>query len=62
MKTSIIGLGPMGRRHIRVVKDLGLEICGLCDKSQTAIEKSKAELGFQKEIFLNNSKEIFKNS
>ncbi len=62
MKTSIIGLGPMGRRHIQVVKELGLEISGLCDKSQTAIEKTKAEFGFSDELFFDNAEKMLKKN
>lgn len=62
MKTSIIGLGPMGRRHIQVVKELGLEISGLCDKSQSAIEKTKAEFGFSNELFFDDAEKMLKKN
>ncbi len=31
MRTAIVGLGRMGRRHLEVVRRLGLEVVGVCD-------------------------------
>jgi predicted dehydrogenase len=32
MKAAIMGVGRMGRRHIQVVRDLGLDLVGVCDQ------------------------------
>jgi len=33
MKTAILGVGRMGQRHIQVVRDLKLELVGICDQN-----------------------------
>ncbi|MBF0386274.1 MAG: Gfo/Idh/MocA family oxidoreductase [Candidatus Omnitrophica bacterium] len=43
MKTAIIGAGRMGRRHMQVVREMGLELAGICDVSQQALALAAAE-------------------
>jgi len=62
MNAVVIGLGPMGRRHIQVVKDLGLNIVGLCDKSEDAIKKVLETNDFQTQIFFKDGKEMFEKT
>jgi len=62
MKVAIIGLGPMGRRHIQVVKELGLNIVGLCDKSEDAIQKVRETNDFQTQIFFKDANEMFEKT
>lgn len=45
MKTAVIGTGRMGRRHIQVVKELGLELVGVCDRREDALALSLQEQG-----------------
>ena len=45
MKAVVIGAGRMGRRHVRVVRDLGLELVGLADASAPALEAARSEDG-----------------
>jgi predicted dehydrogenase len=41
MKVAIIGMGPMGVRHIAAVgKVLGLELSAVCDSRPEALEKT----------------------
>lgn len=37
MKTTVIGVGRMGQRHIQVVRDLGLPLAGICDMNPEAL-------------------------
>lgn len=43
MKTVIIGVGRMGRRHIQVVKELGLELTGVCDSNPDSLAVAAKE-------------------
>jgi predicted dehydrogenase len=43
MKVAVIGAGRMGRRHVQVVKDLGLELAGLADANRDALAGAAAE-------------------
>lgn len=43
MKLAVIGVGRMGRRHIRVVKDLDLELVGVCDYQPESLALAEKE-------------------
>lgn len=43
MQVAIIGVGRMGRRHIQVVRDLGLELAGICDTSPESLALAARE-------------------
>ena len=43
MKTAVIGAGRMGRRHIQIVRDLGLDLAGVCDSSADALASAQKE-------------------
>lgn len=45
MRVAVIGLGRMGRRHVQVVRGLGMQIVGLCDQSPQSIDATRKELG-----------------
>ena len=45
MKTAVIGVGRMGRRHVQVIRDLGLELVGVCDQSTEALALTGEEHG-----------------
>jgi predicted dehydrogenase len=45
VKTVVIGAGRMGRRHIQVVRDAGLDLVGICDSSPDALILAQNELG-----------------
>ena len=45
MKAAIIGVGRMGRRHIQVVRDVGLKLVGVSDQSDESIKLACQEYG-----------------
>lgn len=45
MKTAVIGLGRMGRRHLENVMALGLNLVGICDARPEALETAARERG-----------------
>ncbi len=45
MKTAVIGCGRMGRRHIQVVRELGLDLRGICDINRDGLEATAREFG-----------------
>lgn len=45
MRTAIIGLGRMGRRHVQVARNLGLTVAGVHDANPAATWEAAAELG-----------------
>jgi predicted dehydrogenase len=47
MKTAVIGLGRMGRRHLENVRALGLELVGLCDARSDALAAAAQEAGLE---------------
>jgi predicted dehydrogenase len=45
MRTAIIGTGRMGRRHIQVVRELDLNLVGICDLNAGALSLAMEEHG-----------------
>ncbi len=45
MKTVVLGTGRMGRRHIQVVRELGLDLAGICDSNPEALALAEKEQG-----------------
>ena len=43
MRTAILGVGRMGRRHIQVVRQLGFDLIGVFDVSQTSLKLAQDE-------------------
>lgn len=43
MRVAVIGLGRMGRRHVEVVRGLGLDVVGVCDQSQECLDIARRE-------------------
>jgi len=50
MKFCVIGLGRMGRRHLRVAKNLGFDIVGVFDPLPESIRLAKEEEGISDDI------------
>ena len=50
MKTVVLGAGRMGRRHIHVVKQMGLDLIGVCDSNPEALSLAEAEEDVSKEL------------
>lgn len=50
MKTVVLGTGRMGRRHIQVVKQLGLDLVGICDLNLEALALAEKEQGVPAEL------------
>jgi len=42
---AVIGVGRMGRRHVRSLTDLGLEVVGICDPKTESLQLTEVELG-----------------
>jgi predicted dehydrogenase len=55
MKTVVIGSGRMGRRHIQVVKDMGLELVGICDINPEALALAEKEQGVPSRLHHTNA-------
>src|SRR5260370_4873358 len=60
MKAAIIGAGRMGRRHIQVVHDLGLELSGICDQSSESLEIAGQEYAVPSERRFTDASDLLK--
>jgi len=45
MKGAVVGVGRMGCRHVQVIRDLGLELVGICDSRADALAAAAKEAG-----------------
>jgi predicted dehydrogenase len=50
MRTVVLGAGRMGRRHIQVVKEMGLDLVGICDPNRDALASAEKEQGVSAEL------------
>jgi predicted dehydrogenase len=62
MKTVIIGAGRMGRRHIQVVRELGLNLVGICDLNPAALLSAADELGVPHELHFIDIRQMLKQT
>lgn len=58
MKTAIIGMGRMGRRHVKVVRTLGLDLVGVCDQNSAALQEAAKEWDIPAERLFNSADEM----
>lgn len=49
MDAAIIGMGSMGRRHVKVVRMLGLQLVGVCDKNPEALRAAGEQCDIPKD-------------
>jgi len=62
MRVAVIGLGRMGRRHVQVVRDLGMELVGLCDQSKESIDIACKEFGAVERLCFDNGRAMLRST
>jgi predicted dehydrogenase len=60
MKTVILGTGRMGRRHIQVVKEVGLDLVGISDTNSEALACAEKEQGIPSGLLYSNAASLLK--
>ncbi len=58
MRTAVIGAGRMGRRHIQVIRDLGLELVGVADSRRSSLEEARREHGFGDDLLFQDGLQL----
>lgn len=59
MKTAVIGTGRMGRRHIQVVKEMKLDLVGICDVNSDSLLLAEKEQGVSLDLHFHDSEALF---
>lgn len=62
MKVAVIGAGRMGRRHMQVVKNLGLNLSAICDVSQASLREAGNEFGVSGEGQFESAQQMFEKA
>jgi predicted dehydrogenase len=62
VKTVIIGAGRMGRRHVQVVRDLGLDLVGICDLNPEALSMATEEHGITTDLHFTDVHELLRQT
>jgi predicted dehydrogenase len=62
LKTAILGTGRMGRRHIQVVRALGLDLVGICDSNPEALALASEESGVSLDLNFDDSAILFEQT
>jgi len=60
MKTVVLGAGRMGRRHIQVIKEMGLDLAGICDLNPEALALAEKEQGITSELHYSHAPSLLK--
>src|SRR5512137_1781335 len=60
MKTVVLGAGRMGRRHIQVVKEMGLNLVGICDPNPEALKLAEKERGVTSDLHYSDAITLLK--
>lgn len=60
MKTVVLGAGRMGRRHIQVVQEMGLDLAGICDPNPDALEMADKEQGVASDLHYSDAITLLK--
>jgi predicted dehydrogenase len=62
VKTVIVGTGRMGRRHIQVVRDLGLNLAGIYDMNPESISIAAEEHNISPELHFTDVHQLLKQT
>ena len=62
MKIAIIGTGRMGRRHIQVVRDLGLNLVGICDLNPDALSLATEKHGITTDLHFTDVRHLLRKT
>lgn len=58
MKIVVLGAGRMGRRHMQVTRDMGLNLVGICDHNPTALALAHSEQNIPAELHYSDVKSL----
>lgn len=59
MTAAVVGAGRMGRRHIHVVRSLGLQLVGVADVSRTALDEARREHELGEHVLFDSPEKLF---
>lgn len=62
INVAILGVGRMGRRHIQVVHDLGLNLVGICDLNPEALSSATEEHNVSPELHFTDVRHLLKKT
>jgi predicted dehydrogenase len=62
MKAIIIGAGRMGRRHIQVIRDLGLNLVGISDSKPEALSLATEESGIPADLHFTSAHHMLRQT
>ncbi len=55
MKVVVLGTGRMGRNHIRVIREMGLDLVGICDPNQESLLLAQKEQAVLPDLHYTNA-------
>lgn len=62
MRAAVIGAGRMGRRHIEVIRRLGLELVGVCDANPESLATANRESGVPVPLLFSEARALFETA
>jgi len=61
-KVAVIGTGRMGRRHIQVIRSLGLELVGVCDTQPASLALAANEEGVPEALHFSDARALLERT
>ena len=58
LRAAVLGVGRMGRRHILVIRELGLELVGICDENRESLAAAFQEHGVPAHCHFSDAAEL----
>lgn len=62
MKVAVVGVGRMGRRHVKVARDLGLDVVGVSDWAGASLNAACSEFELPKETLFTDTVSMLKRT
>lgn len=59
MRAAVLGVGRMGRRHIQVVRQSGLELAGVFDISQSSLKLAQEEYALSDDLLFSDLDKLY---
>jgi predicted dehydrogenase len=60
IRIGVFGAGRMGRRHIEIIREAGLNLCGVFDINPESLKLTSEEQGLSKELLFTDVELLFK--
>ena len=62
MKSAVIGVGRMGRRHVLALQALGIDVAGVCDPRSESLAETEKEAGIPERLHYSDPEKMLRDT